>query len=122
MTASPTHSHSAGEPLRYKSDDEHRFWCYSPEGDGITFWATAEERDAYAAKEIRTYLDEGEWRADVQGVIGGVVTHVTKAVDIQSPQGELDEDGYDENGNGPWANRDDTACDYALLPLPEVKS
>jgi len=108
-------------PLRYKPDDEHRFWCYSPEGDGLTFWRTAEDRDAYAAKEIRTYLDD-EWYQEVEDVIGGVVTHITKAIDIQKPQGELDEDGYDEAGEGPFPERDCVRCNYALLPLPPTNA
>jgi hypothetical protein len=105
-------------PLRYEPDHEHRFWCYSPEGDGFTFWRTTEDRDAYAAKEIRTYLDNNEWSEEVEGVIGGVVTHITQAIDIQQPQGELDEDGYDEIGEGPFPEPDCKRCNYALLPLP----
>jgi hypothetical protein len=106
------------QPLRYTPDHDHRFFCYSPEGDGLTFWATAEERDAYAADEIRTYLDEGEWAEEVKGLFVGGVTHITKAIDIEEPQGELDEDGYDENGDGPWPSPHCTRCNYALLPLP----
>ena len=104
--------------LRYTPDSEHRFFCYSPEGDGLTFWTTAEERDGYAADQIRTYLDDNVWYEDVEGLFGGVVTHITEKTDILRPQGELDEDGYDQNGEGPFPQPDCTLCNYELQPLP----
>jgi hypothetical protein len=106
------------QPLRYTPDSEHRYFCFSPEGDGLTFWATAEERDEYAFDEIRTYLDDNVWHEDVEGLFGGVVTHITEKTDILQAQGELDEDGYDQNGEGPFLEPDSTFCNYALQPLP----
>lgn len=106
--------------IRYTPSPERTFWCYSPEGDGLTFWATAQERDDYAKEEIRTYLDDNEWSEEVEGVIAGQVTHIATAVDIQRPVGELDEDGYDEDDQGPWEDSDQIRCNYALMPLPEV--
>lgn len=84
----------------------------------MTFWRTAEERDAYAEKEIRAYLDDNEWFEEVEGVLAGVVTHSAQAVNIQKPQGSIDEDGYDEAGDGPWEDPDQVKCNYALMPLP----
>lgn len=106
--------------FRHTPSPEYRFWLYSPEGDGLTFWRTAEERDAYAARDIRTYLDDNVWFEEVQDIIAGVVTHTTQAVDVQRPVGALDEDGYDEDGNY-WEEPDDTKCDYVLMSLPALK-
>lgn len=106
--------------LRHTPSPEYRFWLYSPEGDGLTFWRTAEERDAYAAREIRSCLDDNVWFEEVQDIVAGVVTHTTQAVDVQHPVGAIDEDGYDEDGNH-WEDPDDTKCDYVLVSLPVVE-
>ena len=107
--------------LRHTPGKNHRYWCYSPEGDGFTFWATAKERDDYAEREIRTYLDDNEWFEEVEGVMAGVITDVATAVDIQRPVGEIDEEGYDENDEGPWEDKDQIRCNYQLRPLTELQ-
>ena len=104
--------------FRRTPSPEHRFWLYSPEGDGLTFWRTAEERDVYAARDIRTYLDDNVWFEEVQDIVAGVVTHAVQAVNVQRPVGTLDKDGYDEDGNY-WEQPDGTKCDYVLMPLPQ---
>jgi hypothetical protein len=105
--------------LRHKPDKDHTFWVYSSEGDGLTFWSTEKERDYYAQDEIRTYLDDNEWLDEVTGVIAGVVTHVATMTDVQRPDGEIDEDGYDESGEGPWESKDQYRCDYKMRPINE---
>jgi hypothetical protein len=109
-------------PLKYRPDPGHTFWLYSPEGDGLTFWKTAEERDDYAKKEIRTYLDDDRWFEEVEQVIAGVVTHVTRPSSITRPVGVIDENGYDEEDNGPWEDENDAKCDYTLQPIAESQS
>lgn len=106
--------------LRHTPSPEYRFWLYSPEGDGLTFWQTAEERDAYAVREINSYLDDSVWFEEVENIIAGVVTHATQAINIQHPVGALDGDGYDEEGDH-WEDPDDTKCDYALVSLPNLE-
>jgi hypothetical protein len=106
------------QSLRYTPDSEHRFFCYSPEFDGLTFWTTAEERDGYAADQIRTYLDDNVWYEDVENLFGGVVTHITKKTDILQPQGELDEGGYDQKGESLSQIARFGPCNYELQPLP----
>ena len=106
--------------LRHTPSPEYRFWLYSPEGDGLTFWQTAEERDAYAVREINSYLDDSVWFEEVENIIAGVVTHTTQAINIQHPVGALDGDGYDEEGDY-WEDPDDTKCDYALVSLPNLE-
>jgi hypothetical protein len=106
--------------LRHRPHPNYTFWLYSPEGDGLTFWRTAKERDDYAETEIRTYLDDNQWFEEVEGVCAGTCTHVTRQCDVVEPVGDIDEDGYDEAGEF-WPDQDAACkCDYKLTPIATV--
>ena len=96
----------------------HLYGLYDPDGEGCTFHKSQEDRDAYAKKVIGEYLSEGEWSEEVTGVFAFVVTHRATAVDIIEREGELDDDGYDENDQY-WPDHDiDCKCNYQLKLFP----
>jgi hypothetical protein len=108
--------------VKRSPDAEHTFWVYSPEGDGMTFWKTEQERNDYTEREIKSYLDDrawNEWIEEVEWVCAGVVTHRAKAVDIMCRVGELDDEGYDENDEY-WEAEAEIKCNYALRPIQET--
>ena len=96
----------------------HLYGLYDPDGEGVTFHKSQEDRDAYAKKLIEEYLTEGEWNEEVTQVFAFVVTDRATAVNIIERKGELDDDGYDENDEY-WQSHDvDYKCDYELRPFP----
>ena len=107
-------------PYKNKPDANHRFWLYSPEGDGFMFFATAAEREDYAKEDIRAYLDsDSAWCTEVEGVIAGTVTHtIRKTVAATKPADydEMDEDERDEEW--PCGDEFDEVVDYTLEQLP----
>jgi hypothetical protein len=109
-------------PLPYKDrpDADHRYWLYSPEGDGFMFFATAAERDDYSKEEIGHYVDSDRgWQEEVEDIIGGVVTHLTKkTVEETKPAdyNQMDEDQRDEFW--PYSEEFDEIVDYTLEGLP----
>ena len=105
-------------PTRYTPSSTHLYGLYDPDGDGITFYKSAAERDEAAEETIRSYLSDGEWCDDVTNVFAFVVTHSATEVDVVQPVGEIDEDGCDEAGED-WSNTNcDYKCNYALKPFP----
>ena len=103
--------------FRHSYCPEYPFWLYVPDGDGMTFWKTEEERNRYAEEEIQSYLQDGEWSEEVQYVCAGVVGYSAQECDVLRPKGEIDEEGYDEDGEGRWESEDDIRCNYRLQPL-----
>lgn len=101
-------------------DPNHRFFLYSPEGEGFMFFATAEERDAAAKAEIHTYVDtDNGWFEEVLNVFAGTLTHTVKEkVTATKPADfdQMDEDQQDEF----WPHGDefDEIVDYILEALP----
>jgi hypothetical protein len=90
---------------------DFRFWYYSPEGEGMTFFRTAENRDEYARKDMSGYLD-GEWAEEVEWCCAGEMTHLAQQTDRKdrpTDQEELEEEN--------WPEGIDYQCNYALLPL-----
>ena len=107
-------------PYENTPDARHRFWLYSPEGDGFMFFATATERDDYAKTEIRTYCDfaDGGWYEEIDGIIAGVVTHTIKRIvkDVKPVDyADMDQDQRDESW--PYGDEFDEIVDYTLEPL-----
>lgn len=97
---------------------DHIYWLYDPEGDGMMFFATEQERDDAAHDVIRDgYLDDC-WSEEVTAVCAGVVTHIateTNRID-KPPASELNEDSEDEEGNY-WPPDWDYQCDYELISV-----
>jgi hypothetical protein len=98
--------------MKTSPDKDHVFGLYCPYG-GQEFYATAEERDKAAKDIIQGHLQEGEWSEDVGDVLAFTVTHKATQVDVKHPEGEPDEEGYDENGDY-WPSDVDCTCNYAL--------
>jgi hypothetical protein len=46
--------------IRYTPSSTHLYGLYDPDGDGITFYKSAAERDEAAEETIRSYLSDGE--------------------------------------------------------------
>jgi hypothetical protein len=96
-----------------------RFGLYDPIEDGIEFYETAEDRDKAAEITIKGYLYDGEWDPDVKGIFAFDVTHRATEIDIVMRKGELDDDGYDENGEYWDSNAVDKKCNYRLMPISD---
>jgi len=107
--------------IRYTPSATHLYGLCDPEGDGITFYKSAKERDEAAEKTIKAYLD-GEWLEEVTSVFAFMVTHRAAQIDVVRPVGEINEDGCDEAGEY-WPNTDcEYKCNYALKTFPEIES
>lgn len=92
------------------------FFFYDSEGDGFTYYATEEERDAAAHDAIQDYLDD-DWNESVTNIVAGKLTHTTEQYDVKykPPAHELDEDGLDNEGHC-WDSHD-IICNYGLQPI-----
>ncbi len=101
--------------VKTSPDKDHIFGLSCPY-NGLTFYATTEERDIEAKDVIEEHLQEGEWSEDVGDVFAFIVTHKAAQVDVKHPDGELDEDRCDENGDH-WPSDVDFVCNYALKSL-----
>ena len=101
--------------MKTSPDKDHVFGLYCP-SSGQQFYAAVEERDEAAKDIIQDHLQEGEWSEDVGDVFAFTVTHKAAQVDVKHPEGELDEEGCDENGDF-WDADVDFTCNYALEPL-----
>ncbi len=102
---------------RYRPHPEYRFWLYDPEGEGMTYYRTAQERDDAAEITIGAYLDDG-WNEEVELVAAGEVTHSAQILDKQKrpPPEELDEEGYDGEGTH-WPEEFEWRGNYKLEPI-----
>lgn len=103
-------------------DSEYLFLLYDPEGNGLMFFRSAEERDAAARDVIDMYLDDG-WAEEVSCVFAGEVTHHTVRAGVKMrpkreafDSEEAFEDAMDEYGYSEW----DYICNYELRPLSET--
>jgi hypothetical protein len=104
--------------IRYTPSSTHLYGLYDPDGDGVTFYKSAAERNEAAKETIQNYLSDGEWCDDVTSICSFMVTHRATQIDVVSPVGEIDEDGCDEAGED-WSNTNcDYKCNYALKPFP----
>jgi hypothetical protein len=85
---------------KYRPHPEYRFWLYDPEGDGMTFYRTADERDEAGKSCIDDYLDDC-WCDQVEYVCAGEVTHAAHVLNktMRPADDELDEEGCDGEGN-----------------------
>ena len=107
--------------IRHTPSSTHLYGLYDPEGEGITFYESAKERDEAAEKTIQAYLDDGAWFEEVTSVFAFMVTHRATEIDTVQLVGEIDEDGYDEAGEY-WSNTDcEYKCNYAMQAFPRVE-
>ena len=103
---------------RHQPHPDYPFFLFDPEGEGITFYRTAEDRDAAAKGAIQEYLADGSWAEEVTGLCAGHVTHIATETNRRDrpPDDELDEEGCDGEGVY-WEPEHGWTCNYELLPL-----
>ena len=100
---------------------EAPFFILDPEGDGLTYFETAAERDTAAAELIKNYLDADGWGEGVEYLVAGTITHRATETNRQDRPADLDEDGID--GEGVWWGPDvEYRCGYQMLPVPSVEA
>jgi len=105
---------------RFYLSKDRPYFIHDPEGDGFTYYATEEERDEAAKDIIQEYLDDG-WNEEVESVTAGKITHQATQVNVvkRPHDDELDEDGFDKDGQY-WDSEYDYTCGYELRPLGET--
>lgn len=82
-------------------DEDYRFFVFDTEERERVFFNNVKARDAYAKECVGRYLEDGEWQEEMAlGVLVGEITHLVKQtnVRVETPEGDLDEDGADDNG------------------------
>lgn len=93
---------------------KYKYFSYCPE-DGFDTHETLEDALLNANGIIPNYLDEG-WSEDVTGVFVGTITHAATMCDKVERAGEVDEHGYDEDGEH-WDQGWEYKCNYKMLPV-----
>lgn len=66
-----------------KPSPNYRFFMFDPEGDGLLFFRTEEERDAVADVRIQQYLADDGWLESVEDVFTGYVTGHAVPADVE---------------------------------------
>lgn len=96
---------------------EFRFFLYEAEGNGFTYFRSAEDRDDYAKESIPNYFDDG-WDEGVENIVAGEITNTVRQTQRadRPPENEIDEDNHDQDGNY-WDSDWDYRCNYELLPI-----
>lgn len=96
---------------------EFRYFLFDPEGDGFTYFRSAEARDAAAPDIIQAYCDDG-WDETVTQIVAGELTHTCQQANVipRPPEDEIDEEGNDGEGRY-WPEEWGCYCDYELLPI-----
>jgi hypothetical protein len=102
--------------VKYHPHPEYRFWLFDPDGDGMTFYRTAAERDEAAELTIAAYLDDGCWSEEVERVCAGEVTHTAQVLNKTMRPDDLDEEGFDGEGTY-WEPDMEWRGNYKLEPI-----
>lgn len=101
--------------MNWNFKKETPYFVMDPEGDGMSYFETIEERDRYAKECLMQYLADG-WDPEVVNLVAGVVTHSAQEVDHIDRPLDLDEDGCDDEGVY-WDPDWEYVCDYKMLPV-----
>ena len=96
--------------------EKYKYWLYDPEGCGMEYYCTIEERDNEAQEAINNYLGDG-WSEEVERVAVGVVTHSAQCLNkTMRPAPELLD--YDEcDSDGVYWGDHDWMGNYELEPV-----
>lgn len=106
--------------------ETHRFFVFDSEERDQYYFDSKEERDRFALERINEYTEDGEWlESCVMGIIVGEVTHLVKQVDIEekTPDGEIDDDGFDEYSeywDADW-NGTKIICNYKPIEIAKFE-
>lgn len=101
---------------------DYRFWLYDPEGEGMTYYRTAEDRDKAAALAIdacRGDGDEGWYEDGLEGIAAGEVTHVARVTNKKMRPAELDDEQCD--GEGTYWGDFEWMGNYTMVLLPNAE-
>lgn len=109
--------------FKYHPTPEYRFFLHDPEGDGMRYYRTAEERNADAADAIQCYLDDC-WAEEVVNVVAGEITHhaVARNVELRPKREDFESDDEHEQAlsEGGFSGHDgDYCCKYELAPITD---
>ena len=100
-----------------KPSKEFRFFLYDPEGEGLMYYDSKEERDVYADKCIAEYRDDYDgWCEWVEYLSIGEVTHYPQVTNKQERPLELDENQCDSKGNH-WSDDVEWFGNYTMEPV-----
>lgn len=100
-------------------DDEYRYWLFDPEGDGMMYFHSKEERDAHGQRCIDEYRSGDGWGGEedeIEGVCAGEVTHIAKVINKRMRPDDLGADGMDKDGDV-WPDGAEWIGRYALEPI-----
>lgn len=109
--------------FKYHPTPEYRFFLHDPEGDGMRYYRTAEERNADAEDTIQGYLDDC-WSESVVQVVAGEITHhaVAKNVELRPRREDFDSDEDHVQAlceEGFSGHDGDYSCNYVLAPITD---
>lgn len=90
------------------------FFVYCNES-GFELFETLDDALDAANERVQGYLEDA-WSDEVTSVCAGKITHRAKMCDQVFPDGEIDEDGFDEAGDY-WGPDCDYKCNYKMLPV-----
>lgn len=92
------------------------YFIYDPGDNGFVTFATARERDEFAAETIQNCLDD-EWDSEVARICVGVITGRATYVRVEHrpPDSELDENDCDEDGTH-WPDGINERYDIEIVP------
>lgn len=102
--------------MKHRPHPDYRYWLYDPEGDGMTYYRTKDDRDKAGKEAVDAYLEDG-WADEVEYVAAGEVTHFAQVLDkTMRPAAEDLDEGCDDDGMY-WPEGMDWRGNYALEPL-----
>ncbi|MCJ8337610.1 MAG: hypothetical protein MJK10_03985 [Pseudomonadales bacterium] len=100
---------------QFSATPECPYFVYGDSGEGFVYFNNEAERDAYAKVLVDGYYADG-WDENVEDVVAGKLTHTTQAINRVERPGNIDEEGYDEQGTH-WEPHWSYMCSYELLSL-----
>ena len=104
--------------MKHEPHADYKYWLYVPEGDGMTYYRTREDRDKAGEEAIASYLDVDGWADGLEYVAAGEVTHSAQCLNIKGRPKNLDADGCDSDGI--YWGECESMGNYALEPLTKA--
>lgn len=91
-----------------------KYFIYDPAENEFETFETEAEQEEYAAKRIESYKGD-EWDEAVEDIVCGIITKVTKQININNRPAQL-VDGYDKHGFC-WPDGITSICDYDIVEI-----
>lgn len=93
-----------------------KWFCDDGEGN-LQYFETEKEALDSAASDIAGWMDD-RWSEQVQDVKVGVITHMAAQINREDRPDDLDDEGYDEDGEH-WESDLEYQCNYVMLPIKD---